>query len=45
MKDLNTRKQRILEFLSKSSPKSATDIENNLIGVSRATINRDLELL
>ncbi|MBN1162793.1 Fic family protein [Patescibacteria group bacterium] len=45
MKTLNSRQLRILEFLKVSAPKSATEIENYLKGVSRATVNRDLELL
>ena len=45
MKTLNSRQIRVLEFLKVNSPKSATGIERHLIGISRATVNRDLELL
>jgi Fic family protein len=45
MKTLNSRQLRILEFLKVSAPKSATEIEKYLSGVSRATVNRDLEFL
>ena len=45
MKTLNSRQLRILEYLKVNSSKSATEIEKYLKGVSRATVNRDLDLL
>jgi Fic family protein len=45
MKSLNTRHLRILEYLQKNSNKSSTEIIKFLIGVSRATVNRDLVFL
>lgn len=42
--ELNRRQLKILELLQGKSPQSASDI-GDCLGVSRSTLNRDLDLL
>lgn len=45
MREINTRQNRILEYLKQNKDQSAKQITIFLVGVSRATVNRDIRYL